>query len=128
MTKQFDDWDIKDLADSGLTPENFTVDPLRSEAELEARLGFTSIGNISIIDIGGYWIPYPNVPKYYRLKLREKIGDAKYLSPKDKGNHAYILPEVQEIAKDYKPDRALFLLKAKRRPLKPLLRDSQPSD
>lgn len=80
-----DNWSIEDLASSGLTPDDFSIEPLKTEVELEEHLGFTALadhnGNlIKIIDIGGYWIPYTNVPGYYRLKLKEKIGDAKYLS------------------------------------------------
>lgn len=115
-----DDWIDEDLANSGLTREMFAVQPLQREAELQDRLGFTTIqdkdGNwIKIIDIGGYWIPYPNVPGYYRLKLKEKIGDAKYLSPKDRGNHAYILPQVKEIAITYSPDKPLFLTEGEKK-------------
>jgi len=88
--KRIDLWILEDLKKSGLDIENFPVEPLKSESELKERLGFTSIedkaGNwVNIIEIGGYWIPYPNVPDYYRLKLKNKIGDAKYLSRKGGG-------------------------------------------
>ncbi|MGE5446103.1 MAG: DUF3854 domain-containing protein [Ignavibacteriales bacterium] len=121
MSKQFEDWITKDLSKSGLTPDDFIIEPLRYESELLNRLGFKFIENERIFNIGGYWIRYPNVPGYYRLKLREKIGDVKYLSPKDGGNHAYILPQVQEIAKDYKPDRALFFTEGEKKAVKATL-------
>ncbi|MGE5443209.1 MAG: DUF3854 domain-containing protein [Ignavibacteriales bacterium] len=114
---------IEDLAKSGLPPDKFIIEPLKTEAELEERLGFTALtdhkGNwIKIIDIGGYWISYPNVPGYYRLKLKEKIGDAKYLSPKDRGNHAYILPQVAEVAKSYNPDKPIFITEGEKKAAK----------
>lgn len=113
----FDDWIIEDLTKSGLTPTDFTVEPLRSEAELKERLGFTLLGTTPIISVGGYWVAYPNVPGYYRLKLKREIIDSeghkiKYLSPmKEKGfgNHAYIPPEVMKIASTYCPDKPIFI-------------------
>jgi hypothetical protein len=127
-------WIIDDLAKSGLILDVFPVEPLRSEAELRERLGFTAIkdksGNwIKIIDIGGYWIPYPNVQGYYRLKLRQEIIDSeghkiKYLSPmkeKGLGNHAYILPEVMKIASTYSPDKPLFIAEGEKKAVKATL-------
>ena len=55
-------WIEKDLQKSGLSNENFTIEPLKGEAELMERLGFTSIPGTSIMTVGGYWIPYTNVP------------------------------------------------------------------
>ncbi|MGE5444529.1 MAG: DUF3854 domain-containing protein [Ignavibacteriales bacterium] len=125
-----DDWIIKDLAKSGLTPENFAVEPLRSKAELEARLGFTIIKDksgtvLSLIEICGYWIIYPNVPGYYRLKLRREIetedSKIKYLSPLKelgKGNRAYILPEVEKILKNYSPDKPILVTEGEKKSAK----------
>lgn len=73
MTPQ---WMIDDLAKSGLTFEDFPVVPLESEEQLKRYLGFTNIGNVPIIDVGGYFIPYPNVQNYLRLKLRREIIDS----------------------------------------------------
>lgn len=130
MTKQtstsgrqsaFDAWVIKDLEKSGLTPDTFHIEPLRSEAELKERLGFADIGNTSIMGVGGYWIRYSNVPGYRRLKLREKVGDVKYLSPKNGGNHAYILPQVAEIATKFNPDKPLFFTEGEKKAAKATL-------
>lgn len=133
-TSEFDKWIIKDLAKSGLTPENFTVEPLRSGAEPKERLGFTAVkdelGNwVKIIDIGGYWIPYPNVPGYYRLKLQREIIDQegnniKYLSPKKEmgfGNHAYILPQVAQVAQPYNPDKPIYITEGEKKAAKATL-------
>lgn len=130
---ELDDWIIEDLAKSGLTADNFEVEPLISEAELEEQLGVTKTKDISgnwirILEIGGYWIPYPNVSGYYRLKLRREIqtqeGKVKYLSPKKelgKGNHAYILPEVEKLLKNYSPDKPIFITEGEKKAAKATL-------
>lgn len=128
---QLEEWALKDLAKSGLTVDFFPVEPLQSEAELQERLGFTVIqdepGNwVKIVDISGYWIPYPNVPGYYRLKLRREIIDSagsriRYLSPKKEmgfGNHPYIHPEVMEIALTYTPDQPIFITEGEKKAVK----------
>jgi len=123
-------WIREDLEKSGLTNEDFNIEPLKSESELKERLGFTSIqdntGNwVKIIDVGGYWIPYPNRPVYYRLKLKYPIetdnGKVKYLSPKKEmgfGNHAYILPEVEKICRPYNPDKPIFFTEGEKKAAK----------
>jgi len=73
---QIPDWILEDLTKSGLNPENFPIEPLRSKDELMDRLGFSKIGGTEIMDMGGYWIPYPNISGYYRLKLKDEIDDA----------------------------------------------------
>lgn len=110
-----DGWMSEDLQRSGLTEGNFTMEPLESDEQLSGRLGFTRIGDTRIMDVGSYWIPYPNVPGYYRLKLREKIGDIKYLSPKGQGNHPYILPEVARLLKAYSPDKPVFITEGEKK-------------
>ena len=113
-------WITDDLARSGLTPDDFPVTPLKSEGELTRRLGFSKMGDTSILDVGGYWIQYPNT-EFYRLKLKEPIGDAKYLSPKDAGNHAYIPPAVLAAAHGYKPDAPLFITEGEKKAAKATL-------
>jgi len=111
-------WIIDDLDKSGLTVDYFGIDVLTSETELKDRLGFTHIGKESILEVGGYWVPYPNVPGYYRLKLREQIKGAKYLSPsKDKGFgvHPYIQPEVHTLLKTYSPDKPVFITEGEKK-------------
>ncbi|MGE5444542.1 MAG: hypothetical protein ACM3SR_08065, partial [Ignavibacteriales bacterium] len=76
---RIEDFIQEDLAKSGLSLESFPVTLLMSETELMDRLGFKFFGEKRITDVGGYWIPFPNVSGYYRLKLKEPIGDAKYL-------------------------------------------------
>jgi len=112
------DWVLEDLNKSGLTVHNFTIEPLRNENELKERLGFPVFGAIKIIDVGGYWISYPNAPGYYRLKLKKKIGDIKYFSPEGKGNHAYILPEVYKVAIAYNPDKPIFFTEGEKKAVK----------
>ena len=55
-------WLLEDLHNSGLGLDNFPIEPLRSKDELMERLGFHQIGGTEIMDNGGYWVPYPNVP------------------------------------------------------------------
>jgi putative DNA primase/helicase len=48
----------------------------------------------------------------------------KYLSPQKqlgKGNHIYLLPQVQEIAKNYKPDSPLLLTEGEKKAAKTTL-------
>jgi len=108
-------WIIEDLARSGLTPETFPVTPLKSKDELMHRLGFSKMGEVSIFEIGGYWIEYPSTEGFYRLKLEEPISDAKYLSPKGARNHAFIPPGVSEIAQGYKPDSPIFITEGEKK-------------
>ena len=115
------EWILKDLAKSGLTLKNFPIEPLTSEQELRERLGFTSIAGTPIITVSGYWILYPNIPGFYRLKLKEKIGEIKYLSPKGAGNHPFILPEVYKIATAYNPDKPIFFTEGEKKAAKATL-------
>ena len=114
-------WIIDDLDKSGLSVDYFGIDVLTSETELKDRLGFTHIGKESILEVGGYWISYPNVPGYCRLKLKEQIEGAKYLSPsKEKGFGVppYILPEVHALLKTYSPDKPVFITEGEKKAAK----------
>ncbi len=127
------DWMVLDLEKSGLTIDNFYIELLESEAQIEERLGFSAImdksGNwIKLIELGGYWIPYPNHPNYYRLKLKSPIeakdGTVKYLSPKKEmgfGNIPYILPEVKKILETYNPDKPIFITEGEKKAAKATL-------
>jgi len=99
-----DDWIKKDLEKSGLSIDDFPVIPLRSEEQLQKILGFTTIGNTSILGIGGYFVPYPLQHEYLRLKLKSPIGNAKYLSPRGSPNYPYMTKKVYDNAKEYHPD------------------------
>jgi uncharacterized protein DUF3854 len=129
-----DSWIIEDLNKSGLTSANFSVEPLRSEKELKERLGVTRIKGKSgklhrIIDIGGYWIPYPNIPGYYRLKLKRAITDSKgnkrkYLSPLkklNKSNHTYVPSEVSRMLSNYSPDKPIYITEGEKKAAKATL-------
>jgi len=128
--QRIDSWIIEDLAKSGLNSDNFLIEPLTSETELKERLGFTSIQDkaenwVKIIEIGGYWIPYPNSPSYYRLKLKQPIegkdGSIKYLSPKKEkgfGNHAYVPPKVEKVLIEYSPDKPIFFTEGEKKATK----------
>ncbi len=119
------DWVMEDITMSGLNREQFHIEPLNNEDKLIERLGFDKLGVTKIIDVGGYWIPYPNVIGYYRLKLKHPMetdnGKVKYLSPKKEmgfGNHAYILPEVEKICRPYNPDKPLFFTEGEKKAVK----------
>jgi len=108
----------EDLAKSGLTPEDIKIEPLESVNQLFEHLGFSKLGDIGLLGVGGYFIEYPNDPKYKRLKLRKPIEDCKYLSPsktKGFGNKAYILESVREICKDYKPDKPIIFTEGEKK-------------
>lgn len=118
-------WIIEDFNKSGLDLASLPVESLKGEGELMQRLGFSSISGTPIISIGGYWIKYPNVPDYSRLKLKHPIetdnGKVKYLSPKKEmgfGNHAYILPEVEKICRPYNPNKHLYLTEGEKKAAK----------
>ncbi len=123
-------WIQKDLQKSGLSTENFTIEPLKREAELMERLGFSAIKDISgnwikLIELDAYWIPYPNALGYNRLKLKSPIetkdGTVKYLSPKKEmgfGNKPYILPEVQKLLENYNPDKPIFITEGEKKAAK----------
>ncbi len=107
-----------DLAKSGLTTEDIQVKPLESEEQLYEHLGFSKLGDIGLLGVGGYFIEYPNDPKYKRLKLRKPIEDCKYLSPsktKGFGNKPYIPISVLEICKDYKPDKPIIFTEGEKK-------------
>jgi len=111
-------WIIQDLMKSGLTIDDFPVIPLVSDEQLSNYLGFTSIGDAKIIDVGGYFIAYANVDHYHRLKLKEEVGDCKYLSPSKEignGNHPFILLSVLKVAKDFNPDKPLIFTEGEKK-------------
>lgn len=124
---------LKDLEKSGLTLDTFTIEVLSNVRELRERLGFSGIedksGNrIRFIDQGVYWIPYPNDPDYYRLKLKSPIetkdGKVKYLSPKKEmgfGNKPYILPKVKKLLENYNPDKPIFITEGEKKAAKATL-------
>lgn len=123
-----DTWIEKDLQKSGLSNENFNIEPLKGEAELMERLGFATFNGTPIEKVGGYWIPYPNVPNYDRLKLKSPIetkdGKKKYLSPKKEmgfGNKPYILPEVKKLLEKYNPDKPIFITEGEKKAAKATL-------
>lgn len=99
--KYLSEWIIADLERSG--PEESIILEMgieeikgaKGKARLKEILGFSSIDNQEILQMTDcYLIPYPD-GKFIRVKLRQKIGDAKYLSPKremvDTSFHLYYL-------------------------------------
>lgn len=111
-------WAIEDLKKSGLKIEEFPIVPLIAEEQIKRELGYTKIDGKPIIEIGGYFIKYPNKDNYKRLKLRNPVGKCKYLSPKGRGNHPYIMDEVSELASSYKPDTPLFFIEGEKKACK----------
>lgn len=114
----YPEWVLEDLKKSGLNTENFSIVLLENEDQLKKELGYKTIGGKPIIDIGGYFIIYPNVKDFMRLKLKEPISKCKYLSPKNRGNHPYIPREVLEIARNYKPDKPLYFTEGEKKACK----------
>jgi len=133
MNRNIPEWIKSDLQKSGLSPENFHIEVPKDVNELRERLGRCTItdnsGNrIWLIEHGCYWIPYPNHPNYYRLKLKSPIktkkGTVKYLSPKKEmgfGNIPYILPEVKKILETYNPDKQIFITEGEKKAAKATL-------
>jgi putative DNA primase/helicase len=115
ISPQLPNWIVEDLVKSGLEPTGFPVIPLASDEQAHQLLGFTELDGVRLVDIGGYFIPYPNHTDFYRLKLRQPIGDAKYLSPKDAGVRSYILPEVLAIAEDFRPDKYMLITEGEKK-------------
>ncbi len=128
-------WINIDLGLSGLKAKDFKQEELKDVSELKKRLGRCTIadksGNrIQLMDIGGYWIPYPNAPGFYRFKLKSPVetrdGKVKYLSPRKEigfGNIPYVLPEVQKIADNYNPKRPIFITEGEKKATKATLED-----
>ena len=112
------EWIIEDLQKSGLDLTTFPVTPLTSESELIGFLGDSGWSPRQLIETGGYFIEYPNVPGFKRLKLRKEIGSAKYLSPKGKGNNPYITIEVKKLFSDYNPDKPLLITEGEKKAAK----------
>jgi len=122
------DWMVLDLRNSGLSPEEFKIELLKDERELKERLGFTTFPGIPLISVSGYWIKYPKVEGYHRLKLKNEIktenGTVRYLSPKKEmgfGTQAYILPEVEKIGRQYNPDKPIFFVEGEKKCVKATL-------
>lgn len=103
---------------SGIEKKDFSVIPLKSKTELKEIIGFTKFKNISILDVGGYFIPYPLQKGYSRLKLRYPIDGVKYLSPKGLPNYPYITKEVNDIAKKYNPDHFIIFTEGEKKAAK----------
>ena len=123
--KNLDTWILKDIENSGLTLENFPLEPLKNEDELKERLGFIKIGEKKIIEIGGYWIPYPGVEGYWRLKLKTTISTSeskvKYLSPNGSRNKAYICTSIKNKLGNYNPDKPIFITEGEKKAAKSTL-------
>ena len=103
---------------SGIEEDDFPVIPLKNENELKEIIGFTTFRNTSIVDVGGYFIPYPLQEGYFRLKLKYPIDGVKYLSPKGSNNYPYITKEVNDIAKEYNPDHSLIFTEGEKKAVK----------
>ena len=59
-TNKETNWIMHDLDKSGLTPDEFRIIPLTSNDQLTKYLGYTSFQGKSILELGGYFIDYPN--------------------------------------------------------------------
>ena len=99
-------WIIEDLKKSGLSDDTIREMKIEELAgtkgmdRLNKLLGFSHLDNHGILVLSAcYAIPYPG-ENFTRVKLRHKIKDAKYLSPKrdaiDTAFHLYYLPSEQE--------------------------------
>ena len=123
--KNLDAWILKDIENSGLDLSNFPVEPLKNEDELRERLGFTKVGPFKIIGIGGYWISYPGLDYYWRLKLKTTISTSeskvKYLSPKGSGNRAFIKASIKNSLGNYNPDKPILITEGEKKAAKSTL-------
>jgi hypothetical protein len=106
------------LEKSGIEEKDFPIIPLKSETELKEIIGFTKFKNTSILDSGGYFIPYPLQEGYFRLKLRYPIEGVKYLSPQGSPNYPYITKKVHEMAKEYNPDISIIFTEGEKKTAK----------
>lgn len=113
-------WIISDLEKSGLNTSVFPVVPIVRKQQLE-NFGYEPQFIQQILSTGAYGIQYPNCNGYMRLKLRQNIGDAKYLGPKGAGNHAYILPEVNRIISSHNPEKIIFITEGEKKAVKATL-------
>jgi hypothetical protein len=99
-------WILEDLRRSGLVDE--TIFEMKIEEvpqgpagieKLKAILGFAAWDGDNIPRLTqSYIIPYP-AQGFYRVKLKNKLGDAKYLSPNKQTHelsHLYLLPSEKE--------------------------------
>lgn len=103
---------------SGIDEKDFPIIPLKTEKELKTIIGFSKFKNTLILDIGGYFIPYPLQEGYFRLKLRYPIEGVKYLSPKGSPNYPYITKKVNEMAKEYNPDISIIFTEGEKKTAK----------
>lgn len=104
-------WVLQDLAQSGITPETARQLEIEcvNEKQVYRLLGFRAVDHAGQ-PVDGYSIPFfdpvtrqpmlclDGCSQFVRVKLRNQAvlpsGSAKYLSPVQAGQHAYILPSV----------------------------------
>jgi len=114
-SSSLENWIKEDLAKSGLINDEIQIRPLLSEVQLQEYLGRKHFNGESLIDVGGYFIEFPNCSNYQRLKLKTPIGKVKYIAPDNSGNHLYIPKEIIEDAKSYKPDYPIFITEGEKK-------------
>jgi len=86
-----------------------------SEVQLQKYLGRKHFNGESLIDVGGYFIEFPNCSNYQRLKLKTPIGKVKYIAPDNSGNHLYMPKLIIEDATSYKPDSPIFITEGEKK-------------
>jgi len=110
--KYLSDWIIDDLERSGIEESiilEMGIEEIKGpkgKERLKETLGFSSMDKQEILQMSDcYMIPYPD-EKFIRVKLRQKIGDARYLSPKkemvDTAFHLYYLVKDDSKVKNKK--------------------------
>jgi len=112
---EFEKWILDDLQKSGLTTDDIDIIPLTSEDQLKKNLGITHFKGKSLLDVGGYFIKFPNHKDYYRLKLKTPIGKVKYIAPLKKGNKLYIPEQILADITSYKPDSPKFITEGEKK-------------
>lgn len=106
---RIDKWIVDDLAKSGLTTDDIKIIPLTCENQSKNMLGRTHFDGKSLLEIGGYFIPYPNHTDFYRFKIKTPIDKTKYISKYGSVNYLYIPNEIYKSVYEYKPDSPIFI-------------------
>jgi len=114
-SSSLENWIKEDLAKSGLTNDEIQIRPLLSEVQLQKYLGRKHFNGKSLIDVGGYFIEFPNCSNYQRLKLKTPIGKVKYIAPDKCSNRLYIPKQIIEDATSYKPDHPIFITEGEKK-------------
>lgn len=101
------DWIIKDLRKSGIDDKHIKkmgIEPVLEQKQLDSLNISRKVAGASWMqNTEGYFIPYLQTKSYARVKLRDKLGEQKYISPSGE-SHLYFLPEDEKLFTKTKSD------------------------